>query len=150
MGVANALSQRWQNATNLSGVTTASLLVVLLVSTALGALTGLLLDGHLSPLLVAALAGLAGTIGAAIIRNTLLVDAWGAAGIEDPGTPAIVVTYAAIASLAGSLAADRLGLLIGWMPAIVLGSLSGLLSAVLFGLLMVTYRINPNEPQAQR
>jgi hypothetical protein len=92
------------------------------------------------------IAGFLGTVAAGIVRNTLLINAWGAAGVEDAGTPSVVITYAAVASLAGSLAADRIALLIGAMPAIVIGGLAGLLSAVLLGLLMVTYRMNPDRP----
>jgi hypothetical protein len=140
------ISQRWEEATNLSGITSASLLVVTLVSTIIGALVGLTLGGWLEPALLAVTAGFLGTIAAGVLRNTLLVAAWGAAGVEDTGTPIVVVTYAAVASLAGSLAADRIALLIGAMPAVVVGGFAGLLSAVLLGLLMVTYRMSPGRP----
>jgi len=125
------ISQQWEEAANLAGVPSASLLVVMLVATAIGALVGLLLGGWLEPVLLAVIAGFLGTITAGIVRNTLLIDAWGAAGVEDTGTPIVVVTYAAVASLAGSLAADRIALLVGAMPAVVIGGLAGLLSAVL-------------------
>jgi hypothetical protein len=75
------------------------------------------------------------------------VHAWGIAGVEDTGTPVTVVTYAAVASLAGSLAADRIALLVGQMPSVVIGGLAGLLSSVLFGLLMLTYRLTPAVPK---
>lgn len=142
-----AISRQWEEATNLTGVNSASLLVVLLVSTVIGSLAGLSLGGWLAPVMLAVIAGFLGTIAAGIVRNTLLISAWGSAGMEDAGTPAIVVTYAVVASLAGSLAADRIALLIGAMPAIVLGGFAGLLSAVLFGLLMVAYRMNPDRPE---
>ena len=140
-----ALSRQWGEATNLSGVTSASLLVVLLVATTTGGLAGLFLGGWLEPLPLALIAGFIGTVAAGIVRNTLLIDAWGAAGVEDAGTPIVVITYAAVASLAGGLAADRIALLIGAMPAIVIGGFAGLLSAVLLGMLMVTYRMNPDR-----
>ena len=139
------ISQQWEEAANLAGVRSASLLVVMLVATAIGALVGLLLGGWLEPVLLAVIAGFLGTITAGIVRNTLLIDAWGAAGVEDTGTPIVVVTYAAVASLAGSLAADRIALLVGAMPAVVIGGLAGLLSAVLLGLLMIAYQMNPDD-----
>jgi hypothetical protein len=140
------ISLQWEEATNLTGVPSASLLVVMLVGTATGALAGLLLGGWLEPLLLAVIAGFVGTVTAGIVRNTLLVDVWGVAGVEDAGTPIVIITYAAVASLAGSLAADRIALMIGAMPAVVTGGLAGLLSAVLLGLLMIAYRMNPDQP----
>lgn len=138
------ISQPWEEAANLAGVPSASLLVVML-ATAIGALVGLLLGGWLEPMLLAVIAGFFGTITAGIVRNTLLIDAWGVAGVEDTGTPTVVVTYATVASLAGSLAADRIALLIGAMPAVVIGGLAGLLSAVLLGLLMIAYQMNSDD-----
>lgn len=158
--IANTLSTRLKDTTP-AGVTSASLLVVMLVSVLVGALTGLLLDGAVSPLLVAVSAGFVGTVAAGIVRNWLLVRAWSAAGVEDTGTPVIVLVYAAVASLAGSLAAERVvrllseipGLVVpaqvGDLPGIVLGGFAGLLSALLFGLLIITYRMNPNEGSAR-
>ncbi|HXG79432.1 MAG TPA: hypothetical protein VNJ31_08865 [Methyloceanibacter sp.] len=154
--VANAIALRLKGTTP-AGVTTASLIVVLLVSVVIGALTGLLFDRLVNPLLVAIAAGLAGTVAAGVARNQLLARAWAAAGIEDTGTPIRVTVYAAVASLAGSLAAERLvrllseapGLVVhaqvGDVPGIVLGAFAGLLSSVLFGLLIVTYRIMPDQ-----
>jgi hypothetical protein len=140
------ISRTWQDTTNLSGVASASLLVVLVVSTGIGAMTGLALGGRMAPALLAIIAGFLGTVVAGIVRNTLLVRAWGIAGIEDAGTPVTVVIYAAVASLAGSLAADRIALLVGQLPSVVVGGLAGLLSSVLLGLLMLTYRMTPYRP----
>ena len=140
------ISQQWEEAANLAGVPSASLLVVMLVATAIGALVGLLLGGWLEPVLLALIAGFLGTITAGIVRNTLLIYVWGATGVEDAGTPIVAITYAAVASLAGSLAADRIALLIGATPAVAIGGLAGLLSGVLLGLLMMAYRMNPDRP----
>ena len=85
------MSQQWEEATNLTGVTTASLLVVLVMSTAIGALVGLALSGLVAPGLLAVCAGALGAIAAGIVRNTLLVKAWGAIGVEDEGTPVAIV-----------------------------------------------------------
>lgn len=70
---ARTISARWADATNLSGVTTASLLVVSLVSTVVGAVAGLVLSEWLSVTLVAIMAGFLGTVVTAWLRNTLLV-----------------------------------------------------------------------------
>ena len=145
--IAANVSARWQDATNLSGVTTASLLVVFLVATAIGAATGLILDSSVTPVALALASGFLGTVVAGIVRNTLLVRAWGVAGVEDTGTPLVVIIYAAVASLAGSLAAYHLaGLAEVMMAPVLIGCLAGVLSAVLLGLLMVTYRMSPDQP----
>lgn len=143
--IATNVSARWKDATNLSGVTTASLLVVLLVATGIGTVTGLVLDSAVTPVVVALSAGFLGTVVAGIVRNTLLVRAWGIAGIEDTGTPLVVIVYAAVASLAGSLAAYHVTDLAAMTTPVLIGSLAGVLSAVLLGLLMVTYRMTPDQ-----
>ena len=141
------VSQQWEDATNLTGVTTASLLVVLVVSTTIGALVGLVLSESIAPGLLALCAGALGAIAAGIVRNTLLVKAWGAVGVADEGTPVALVVNAAFASFAGSLAADRIAIFLGTLPGVVLGALAGLFSALLLGLLMVVYPMNPDFPR---
>ena len=68
------ISTTWQDATNLSGVASASLVVVCIVSTGIGAITGLALGG-IAPTLLAIISGFLGTVLASIVRNTLLVHA---------------------------------------------------------------------------
>jgi hypothetical protein len=82
---------KWDAGTRLSGVTKASLLVITRVATGVGAATGLMLENVVEPLAIAVLAGLVGTLAAGLVRNTPLIRAWGAAGIEDVGTPALVL-----------------------------------------------------------
>ena len=65
--IATNVSARWQDATNLSGVTTASLLVVFLVATGIGAATGLVLDSAVTPVLLALIAGFLATVIAGIV-----------------------------------------------------------------------------------
>jgi hypothetical protein len=141
--ITTTVAKSRDDVTSQAGVTTASLLVVLVVATLVGAIVGLALDGTLMPGMAALVAGFVGTIAAAIVRNTLLVKAWGAIGVEDAGTPVTVVIYAALACLAGSLAADRIVLLVGAMPPAVTGALAGFLSAALMGLLICAYRMSP-------
>jgi hypothetical protein len=139
---------KWESDTGVSGITSASLLVIVLVATAFGALTGVVLEGAVGPVALAILAGLIGTVTSGIVRNTFLVSAWDAAGVEDVGTPGVVVAYAAVASLAGSLSSVQL------MSAtaapdwpVLTGALAGLLSAGLMGLLIVTYRMPPRKQE---
>jgi hypothetical protein len=144
-GSATSVSRRWQEGINLSGLTTASLLVVFLVSTGVGAFVGLALAERVDAVLLAVFAGFAGTVVAGIARNTLLVRAWGVAGIRDVGTPTVVVVYAAVASLAGSLSAYHLAAIAAVTTPVLIGALAGVLASALFGLLIVTYRMAPDE-----
>lgn len=139
------VSRRWQEGVNLAGLTTASLLVVFLVSTGVGAFVGLALTDKVDAVLLAVLAGFAGTVVAGIVRNTILVRAWGVAGIRDVGTPTVVVVYAAVASLAGSLSAYHLAAMAAVTTPVLVGALAGALASALFGLLIVTYRMAPDE-----
>jgi len=121
------------------GVTTVSLLVVLLVGTGIGALVGLFLGGSVSHGVVLALiAGLAGTIGAVIVRNALVHQKIGV-GPDDTAIPTTVATYALIASIAGSLAGLEVANLLHEAFPVWIGTLAGLMSSILMGLLMATY-----------
>jgi hypothetical protein len=113
----------------------------------MGTLVGLALSETIAPGLLALCAGALGAIVAGIVRNTLLVKAWGAVSVEDAGTPFAIVVSATLASFAGSLAADRIAVYVGTMPGVVLGALAGLFSALLLGLLMIVYRMNPDFPR---
>lgn len=135
----------WNDDSAPPGVTSASLVVVALVSTLMGAITGMALGGSLQVPWLAIAAGLAGILVAALVRNTVVIRAWEAAGVIDTGTPVAVVIYAAVPSLAGSLAASQLISDGGVVPAPVVGMLAGLLSAALMGLLMVSYRMHPPQ-----
>lgn len=143
--IATTGSKRWDDATSPAGITTASLLVVLVVATVVGTIVGLALGDSLAAGLVAVIAGFLGTIAAGFVRNTFLVKAWGAIGVKDVGTPFTVIVYAALASFAGSLAADRIMLFVGAMPAAVTGALAGFLSAALMGLLMIAHQLPPGR-----
>jgi len=122
------------------GVTTASLLTVVLVSTLVGAFTGTALHGHVAPVIAAIAAGALGTSVAGIVRNTLLVKAWSAAGVEDLGSPVGVIAASVVASVAGSLAAFELVHGIGPIWTGVTGMLAGLMSSAFMAVLMVAFR----------
>lgn len=142
---ATAVARRWQEGVNLTGLTTASLLVVFLVSTGVGAFVGVALGDVVGAVPLAIIAGFTGTIVAGLTRNTLLVRAWGVAGIRDVGTPVVVIVYATVASLAGSLSAYQLAAYAEVISPVFVGALAGVLASALFGLLIVTYRMAPDE-----
>ncbi|HET7211534.1 MAG TPA: hypothetical protein VFI85_07310, partial [Methyloceanibacter sp.] len=88
-------------------MTSASLLIVLIVGTAVGALTGLAIGTSLGALSVAVLAGFLGTVAGAVVRNFIISRGAGK-GPDDSKTPMLVIVYAAIASLAASAGALEL------------------------------------------
>lgn len=128
------------------GVISASLVIVTLVAVAMGAIIGLLLGGFLPPgsRLIAIPAGFIATVVASIARYKLValgarVDA------DEARIPTVLVANAAIASIAGSLAAhDLMGFVGAQTSPALLGALAGLLSAVLTALLMITYHTHPD------
>ena len=107
---------------------------------------GLLLGEFLPPgnRLIAIPAGFIATILAAIVRYKLI--ALGArVDVDEVKIPTVLVTNAAIASIAGSLAAhDLMGFVGAQTSPALLGALAGLLSAVLMALLMIAYHANPD------
>jgi hypothetical protein len=128
-------------------MTSASVLIVLLVGTAIGALVGLLLGGSMDNWYLALLAGfLASTIGV-VVRNLLLSRGAGV-GPDDSKTPVLVLIYAAVASLgAGSLALElaRPSGLEAEGP-VWIGTLAGLFASILLTMLMVAYHTSPGQP----
>ncbi|AHB50217.1 hypothetical protein W911_11415 [Hyphomicrobium nitrativorans NL23] len=123
-----------------SGKTSMSIIILLLIATAVGALVGLFLGGIITGTRTLAIsAGLIATIVASIARYKAVFLGAGV-GPDDSKVPGVVVVNAAIASIAGSLAAHDIANHIATPPsAILLGTFAGLLSAVLLALLMVTY-----------
>jgi tellurite resistance protein TehA-like permease len=125
-------------------MTTASLLIVLIVGTAVGAIVGLALGGAIDPWYLALLAGFLGSTIAVVVRNFILSRGAGL-GPDDSRTPLVVIIFAAIASLgAGSLAlqvAEHSGL-----PAPTwVGTLAGVFASILLAMLMVTYHTTPGQ-----
>ena len=130
-------------------MTSASLLIVLLIGTLVGALTGLALGGSVGELPLTILAGLLGTIIAGVARNRIMVHGPGA-GPDDSRTPVLVIVYSAIASLAGSSTAIEVARLSQVSAPAWLGTLAGLFSSILLSMLMITYHTNPGEPPRLR
>ena len=131
-------------------MTSASLLIVLAVGTAVGALTGLAIGPSLGGLSLAIFAGFLGTIAGAIVRNFIISRGVGV-GPDDSRTPLLVIIYAVIASLAASASAleiaqrSDLGDSKVWI-----GTLAGLFAAILMSMLMITYHTKPGEAPTLR
>ena len=125
------------------GTISASILIVVLIAAAVGALVGLVLETVIPDTrLLAVLAGFIATVVASIARYTFLYRGAGV-GSDESRIPMVLVVNASIASIAGSLAAHDLSNAMGGPPSSVfLGSLAGLLSGVLMALLMITYHRN--------
>jgi hypothetical protein len=127
----------------MAGITTVSLLVVLVVGTIIGALMGMVLGNSLPPdAFLAVLAGFAGTVAGAVARNTL-VDRGIAVGEYESALPLPILIYAVIASFVGSLAGLEVALLVGEPLPVWIGALAGLLSSILTGLLVIAYHHMP-------
>jgi hypothetical protein len=125
------------------GLVSASLVVVTVVSIVIGAVVGLLL-GELFPSgsrFIAIPAGFIATVVAGIARYRLIALG---ARVDAARIPVVLVVSAAIASIAGSLAAhDLMGFVGAQTSPGLLGAFAGLLSAMLTALLMITYHTNP-------
>lgn len=131
-------------------MTSASLLIVLIVGLIVGALTGLLASGFLHGIALAVLAGFLATIIAGAVRNLILAKGSGL-GPDDSRTPWLVILYSAIASLGGSSAAmelDRLSF--PTASPVWVGTLAGLFSCIILSMLMVTYHTMPGQPPMPR
>ncbi len=126
-------------------MTSASILVVLIVAIVIGGITGLALGGSVSVFVLAFAAGFIGVVTAGIVRNYVLVRIVGS-GPNDSGIPSLIVVFAAVASVAGSLAAEDISeSLLHLSPAMV-GAFVGLISSVLMVMLMVAYHMNSDKP----
>jgi hypothetical protein len=128
------------------GVTSASLIIVILVAAAVGAGVGGLLEGVVTNMVwLAIIAGFVATIVAGIVRNELIHHISGA-GPDTFKVPGVVITFAVIASLAGSLSAHEI---IDDYPSyyngIWTGTLAGIFSSVLMAMLMITFYLHPRR-----
>ena len=127
-------------------MTSANLLIVLIVGTVVGAWSGLGLGGYFgNQLYLAILAGFLGTIIGGLARNFIMARRSGA-GSDESRTPMLVIVYAAIASLAGSSAAMEVAQRSHLEGSPVwIGTLAGLFSAILMAMLMITYHTHPGR-----
>jgi hypothetical protein len=132
-------------------MTSANLLIVLLVGTVVGALAGLGLGDFFSnPWYLALVAGFLGTNVAALVRD-FIVRRGGALGPDSSRIPTLVLVYAVIASLAGSSAATEVAQQSAMTASVWLGTLAGLFSSILMSMLMIAYFTHPGEaPKLRR
>lgn len=122
------------------GSVSASLIILILVAAAIGAIVALVLqDSGLGPRIVAIVAGFVATIAASFARYKVVFLGAGK-GPDESRIPTVVVVYAAIASIAGSLAGHDIQLTLhGDTITPLLGALAGVFSAILMAMLMLTY-----------
>lgn len=127
------------------GSTSASLIVLILVAAAIGAITTIILQNTgLGPRTIAIISGFVATIAASIARYKVVFLGAGS-GPDDSKIPSLVLIYAVIASIAGSLAAHDINLTFdGDTATVFMGALAGLFSAILMAMLMITYHTNSN------
>jgi hypothetical protein len=132
-------------------MTSANLLIVLLVGTVVGALVGLGLGGlFANQWYLAIVAGFLGTIIAGIVRD-FIARRGGGLGPDSSRTPVLVLVYSAIASLAGSSAAMEVAQQSHVTASAWVGTLAGLFSAILMAMLMITYHTQPGHaPRLRR
>jgi len=130
-------------------MTSASLLIVLFVGTVVGAVTGMVVGAGFGVVYLAILAGFLSCIAAVIVRNIILARGAGV-GPDDSKTPVLVMIYAIVASLAGSLAAKEVSDFSEIVAPVGIGALAGLFAALLLSMLMITYHTNPGQPPRLR
>ena len=128
------------------GVTSASLIVIILTAAAIGAIVGGIIGTSLDTAPLAIVSGFVATVVAVIVRNKLL-NRFSDVGPDDFQIPMVVAVFAIIASIARSLAGKEVLDQVGgvWSP-VWIGTLAGLASAILMALLMITYHMYP-EPR---
>jgi hypothetical protein len=130
------------------GVTSASLIVIILVAAAVGAAVGGLLgQTDIDHVFLAIIAGFCATVSAVIARNAL-VNRISGAGPDDTRIPVVVAVFALASSLAGSLAANEIldGYPDLYSSGVWLGTFAGLVSSIIMAMLMITFYMNP-RPQ---
>jgi chromate transport protein ChrA len=126
-------------------MTSASLLIVLIVGTVIGALTGLAIGTSLGGLSMAIVAGFLGTVAGAVVRNFIISRGVGV-GPDDSRTPMLVIVYAVIASLAASAGALELAQRSDLGDSrIWIGTLAGLFASIVMAMLMIAYHTKPGE-----
>ena len=126
-------------------MTSANLLIVLLVGTVVGALAGLGLGGFVSnQWYLAILAGFLGPIIAAMVRD-FIGRRGGGLGPDSSRIPALVLVYAVVASLAGSSGATEVAQQSDLTAPVWIGTLAGLFSSILMSMLMITYFTHPGQ-----
>ena len=120
------------------GVTTVSMLVMLIIGTAIGALVGLFLGHTFQHPIVAIVAGMAGTFGAVIAQNALVQRQIGVGHDQEP-IPMAIMVCGLIAAVIASLGGLELAFLLHEPFPVWIGTLAGLLSSMVMGLITIAY-----------
>ena len=130
-------------------MTTANLLVVIVVGTAVGALAGWAL-GSMFPhsLYLGTVAGFLAAIIAGVVRNIVVARVTGV-GPDTSRIPTLVILYSAIASLAGGAAAVEVARASQHDSPVWIGTLAGLFSSILTALLIIAYYMNPQTGETK-
>ena len=141
-------------------MTSANLLIVLVVGTLVGTFTGLALGGVVDNLYLAMIAGILATIIAGIVHDQIITRVGPEPeleGMPQPGMPQLmiiysavaidrriplrVIAYSALASLAGSTSAVQVATQSGLTSSVLIGTLAGLFSGILMAILLLAYDI---------
>ena len=123
------------------GVTSASLIIIILVAAAVGAAVGGMLGPNFDPPVLAVISGLIATVVAVLVRNEL-INRLSGVGPNDSKIPMVVAVFAVVASLAGSLAGKEiLDDVAGNYSPVWVGTVAGIASALLMSMLMITYHM---------
>ena len=140
-----------------------SLIIVLIVGSAVGAFTGLAIGGLVPELYLAMIAGVLATIVAGIVRNTIMTRVGlepDSSGVQpalmmiysavaiDRRIPLRVIMYSAVASLAGSVAAVLIAAVGEITSSILVGTLAGLFAGTLMAMIIMIYDMNPRRSGA--
>ena len=155
-------------------MTSANLLIVLVVGTLVGTFTGLALGGVVDNLYLAMIAGILATITAGIVHDQIITRVGPEPeleGMPQPGMPQLmiiysavaidrriplrVIAYSALASLAGSTSAVLVATQSGVTSSVLIGTLAGLFSGILMAILMLAYdiprpKLSLRLPEAER
>ncbi len=136
-----------------------SLIIILIVGSAVGAFTGMVIGGMIPELYLAMIAGVLATLVAGIVRNMIvsrvgmqpgsggtpvLMMIYSAVAI-DRRIPARIILYSALASLAGSAAAVQIARLGEVTSTVLTGTLAGLFAGILMAILLTLYDFRPSE-----
>jgi hypothetical protein len=130
-------------------MTSANLLIIVLIGLVVGAMMGLALHGILDGLYLAVVASFVATVIACAIRNTIMVPGSGAP--DESRMPIVVSVFSIVASLAGSAAATEVARHSHHQmsPSIWIGALAGLFSSILMAMLMIVHHLNPDRDANQ-
>lgn len=128
-------------------MTSANLLIVIIVGTIVGALVGLVFGSDTSGLGLVIVAGFLAVVAAAFVHNMLFARITKTERTTS-GIPGLLIALAAVASLAGSMTAQEVTReLIHLRPSIVC-ALAGMISSALMGMLLVAYGLQPGKPRS--